>query len=131
MIVNLKRCNHPCTESGQCSAQHNESPVTVKRGIFSPLLTTIAALRVITDDSHSEGVLNSLVVRWKAESSGYQQIAPGWFRPQRLVVRDGDTERTVITFREWQLNSAVPDVFSGTSLDTKSLSVILQGNGGQ
>lgn len=72
-----------------------------------------------------------LEVRQKVQYSSYHEIAPGWFRPQRPVVRDGDTERTEITFQEWQLHATRLDVFSGAALETKSLPTMIGERTGQ
>jgi hypothetical protein len=58
----------------------------------------------------------------EAEFREYEEIAPGRFRPRRLVVRT-DSGRTELTFRSWVLNTAGPELFTGTALETRSLTV--------
>jgi hypothetical protein len=61
--------------------------------------------------------------------NGYQEIAPGRFRPQQVVVWDGSTGRTELTLQHWQLDAASPDLFTKTALETKSLTLTAQGRG--
>lgn len=65
----------------------------------------------------------------EATYSDYQEIASGWFRPRQLVVRDGETERTDITYQEWRLLAVPPDVFSVAKLGTTNLAQSAEGQG--
>jgi hypothetical protein len=58
----------------------------------------------------------------EAEFREYEEIAPGRFRPRRLVLQT-DSGRTELTFRSWGLDSAGPELFTGTALETRSLTV--------
>jgi len=51
-------------------------------------------------------------------------MAPGRFRPQRVVVRNGNASRTDLTFHHWQLNTARPELFTSAALETRSLTVL-------
>jgi hypothetical protein len=70
----------------------------------------VTALTFVAEDTTRE-----------AEYSGYEEIAPGWFRPRRLVIRGGDSQRTEMTFAHWHLNAAAPALFSVAALETKAL----------
>lgn len=54
----------------------------------------------------------------------YQEIVPGRFRPQRIVIYNGNTSRTEIQFRQWQLNAARPELFTSSTLETRSVTLL-------
>lgn len=56
-----------------------------------------------------------------AQFLDYREIAPGRFRPQRLVIHDKSGGRTEMTFQQWRLDAASPDLFTGPALETRSL----------
>ena len=58
----------------------------------------------------------------EAEFREYEEIASGRFRPRQLVLRDA-SGRTELIFRSWVLNTAGPELFTGTALETRSLTV--------
>jgi hypothetical protein len=54
----------------------------------------------------------------------YQEITPGRFRPQRIVVYNGNTSRTEMKFRQWQLNAVRPELFTSSALETRSVTLL-------
>jgi hypothetical protein len=74
-------------------------------------------------------VLTTLTA-WAADTSrsaqflDYQEIAPSRFRPQRIVVYNGNTSRTEMRFRQWQLNGARPELFTSSALETRSVTLL-------
>lgn len=56
----------------------------------------------------------------RAESSNFQEIAPGRYRPGKLVVTSAGG-RTELTFRQWTIVSTVPMLFTPTHLETQLL----------
>jgi hypothetical protein len=60
-----------------------------------------------------------------AQFSGYQELAPGRFRPQQLVIETQDAGRTTLTFTQWQFQAAGAELFTGTALETRSLTMTL------
>jgi hypothetical protein len=60
--------------------------------------------------------------------SGFTKIAPGRFRPQKMVVI-GDGGRTEFVFRRWVLGTPRPELFTPVQLETRMLSLPEDGEG--
>lgn len=56
----------------------------------------------------------------RAESSDFQEIAPGRYRPGKLVVTS-EGGRTELTFRQWTIVSTASMLFTPTHLETQLL----------
>lgn len=55
--------------------------------------------------------------------SGYRELKPGRFRPQRLEIQESGGGRTVLTFEQWQLDAAASHLFTSTALETRSVTL--------
>jgi hypothetical protein len=68
---------------------------------------------------------------WAAETTrtahftDFHEIVPGRFRPQQLRVRTGEASHTDLTFRQWRFDVVGPELFTGTALETRSLTAVV------